>query len=118
MSRVFELTPQRLAIWYDALRQMPPFSRWRLPVADDVEFRTPMRYDIFGEHVSDPQNGVCVITVSIAMNGHLDTVLRTLAHEMGHAAEVVAGRRMTHGPHFRRRMLAVGASLGWDGKAL
>jgi hypothetical protein len=49
-----QLTPERCAAVYECLRQFKPFNRWRLPSAKSVEFRTPQRADIMGEHVHAP----------------------------------------------------------------
>jgi len=39
------LTPQMCAAVYDCLREFPPFSRWKLPPADEIEFRCTARND-------------------------------------------------------------------------
>lgn len=118
---MFPLTPQRLAILYDALRAQPPFHRWRLPPADEVEFRTPARRDIHGEHVekTPPSRGaVHTVTVSIEKHAHFNSVLLTLAHEMCHVAQAVAkipGRHRGHDTKdFVARTRRVCRTFGWD----
>lgn len=112
----FALTPHRMAALYGLLRDLPPFSRWGLPVADSVEFRASKRCDVYGEHFH--RKGRHVVLVSTDNNGHFNSVACTLAHEMIHVAQVVAGERTTHGKGFDRRAQAVGRHFGWDWRAL
>lgn len=109
------LTPERIAILYECLRQLPPFSGWKLPPSHLVEFRTPKRRDLLGEYTeSDPPR----IMVSSALNGTLDHILEVLAHEMVHMAQHQSGfsNRADHNQDFLRRAKAVCRSFGWDWK--
>src|SRR6185312_3296203 len=66
------LTPDMLAAAYDFLRTTEPFRRWSLPEADDVGFavvRDPKMFADFGM-----ENGIPVIRVSEAKNGHTVTL--------------------------------------------
>ena len=112
----FRPTPRRLAALYSLLRELPPFGRWKLPAADSVEFRASRRCDVYGEHFH--KRGRHVLLVSTDNHGHFDSVIRTLAHEMIHIAQVAAGERTTHGKQFDRRAREIGRRFGWDWRAL
>ena len=43
------LDPLQLASIYECLRSLKPFSSWKLPNSDAIEFRTPARADVWGE---------------------------------------------------------------------
>lgn len=110
----FRLTPTRLAAIYSCLRAMPPFCRWKLPPADQITFKAVKRHDVYGEHDMTPN----IIRVSTSLNGHWDTICKTLAHEMVHEAQRVAGEPRTHGEGgFMRRWRLVARRFGWDPKA-
>jgi hypothetical protein len=52
--------------------------------------------------------------------GHFDTLARTMAHEMVHVAQSVAGTRSRseHNADFYRRINSVARHHGWDPKEL
>lgn len=104
------LTPDTLRATYDYLRAMPPFRRWRLPPGRAVTFKVA-RMDDFAE--CEECNGQFTLRVSERTNGHLITLLQTMAHEMGH---MHAG--MNHGKAFHRAMRQVAKHHGFDEKAL
>lgn len=109
----FHLTPDVLEKMYECLRAQLPFRRWRLPPAEEVEFRANGRKDVMGEHRGgDPH----VITVSVHNNTTFVTAMMTLAHEMAHQAEDIAGKPIGHGAGFKRRVKAVAKALGVNEK--
>ena len=55
-----------------------------------------------------------VIRVSEAKNGHSVTVLATLAHEMCHVRQFMAGDSGNHNDMFRRLARAVCRAHGFD----
>lgn len=119
----FPITPTLVASMYSMLRECPPFAGWHLPEADAVEFKTAARKDIYGEHIekTPPTRGARhTVTISVENNGHLDTILRSLAHEMIHVAQAVAktANKNQHNADFHRRCRQVGRVTGWDPKAL
>lgn len=120
----FPLTPLLIVSMYRMLRDCPPFTSWRLPDADDIEFRTSRRKDAAGEHIekTPPTRGAkYTIMVSTEKNGHLDTILQTLAHEMIHLAQAVAKVPRRYEAHdnqdFVTRARKVCAVMGWDRRA-
>ena len=115
---MISLTPQRIAAIYDCLRQFYPFNRWKLPEADAVEFRLAARTDIQGEF--DHARGTPLdghrITISYLKHHHWDSTVRTVAHEMVHQSQEIAGTATTsqHNEDFKKRAHIVCKSFGWD----
>jgi len=111
-------TPVNVASAYEMLRDLHPFKRWKLPHADLVEFRTDMRKEVFAEHnYRSRERKPPLIRLSLVNIDHLDTFLRSIAHEMVHLAQVVNGEREGHGDTFTRRAKTVCKHFGWDYKA-
>ena len=112
----FPLRPEHLAHMYDMLKQLPPFSEWKIPDSDDIVFKTPARRDVCGEFQEGEPH---TITVSVAMHSHLFTILLTLAHEMVHLAQTVkkTDNKAQHNADFRKRAKRVCSLNGWDYKA-
>lgn len=109
----FPLRPEHLAAMYDCLRILPPFSEWKLPESDAVEFRTPAIND-FGEF-REPN----IITVSSARHAHFDTIMQTLAHEMIHLQQHITKteNKYQHNADFKRKAKRVASNFGWDFRA-
>jgi hypothetical protein len=110
------LKPQHCAAVYEMLRQLPPFDKAGLPDSDSVEFRAVNRKDICGEYIKyDPH----IITISTAKNGHLSTVVATMAHEMTHLWQALDGTETTsqHNENFYLKARKVCKCLGLDPKA-
>jgi hypothetical protein len=109
----FPLRPEHLAIIYDMLRAMPPFKGWKLPESDSVVFKTPMRKDVSGEYNDTLPH---TITVSSARHSHFNSILLTLAHEMVHMADNVAGEscKSQHSAAFNKKAKKVCKLFGWD----
>jgi SprT-like family len=63
------------------------------------------------------ENDVPVIRVSEAKNGHTETLLATLSHEMLHLRLDLIGDRSNHGVRFRRMAAQVCRAHGFDLKA-
>jgi hypothetical protein len=106
------LTPARLAALYEALRAFPPFCRWKLPPTAEVQFHVVRQTAAFGDHyqVGDVHH----IRVSAAKNGHLETTLATVAHEMVHIHQCRLGQERTHGAYFKRCATLICRRFGWD----
>ena len=106
------LTPDMLAAAYEFLRATKPFKNWRLPHGDEVGFgviRDPNLYADFGI-----DNGIPVIRISEAKNGHTATLLATMAHEMCHLRQEKLGDRGHHTAAFRRMAARVCRAHGFD----
>jgi hypothetical protein len=109
------LTPAILVAAYDFLRATPPFVGWRLPEADDVEFRV-CHFAHLGEcHAND---GTHVIALSGRRISHTDTLMRTMAHEMIHLRHNHVGTaamvNTVHGAQFVRDAKLVAKAHGYD----
>lgn len=106
------LTPDMLAAAYDFLCTTAPFKGWRLPESDGVGFcvvADPNMYADFGV-----ENGIPVIRVSEAKNGHTATLLATMAHEMCHLRQELIGDRGHHTAAFKRMAARVCRAHGFD----
>lgn len=109
------LTPYVLEAAYSFLRETAPFKGWKLPEADLVGFHVvpdPKMYADFGI-----ENGVPIIRVSEAKNGHVLTLLTTMAHEMVHLRQHMIGAKDAHGASFKRMAAAVCRAHGFDIRA-
>ena len=62
------------------------------------------------------QPGMLAVCVSEAHNGHVVTLLATLAHEMIHLRQHLTRDRELHGPRFKRMAARVCAAHGFDPK--
>jgi hypothetical protein len=78
------LTPAMIQGAYEFLRVSPPFSRWKLPHGDEIEFRVSRRRDIMGAHNTYVRLLNHIIDVSDETVGHTATLIETVAHEMIH----------------------------------
>ena len=91
-------TPEMLAAAYELLRATPPLRGWRLPPADEVEFRvTRTRHQ-------GAFNPPATISISAKRVATLDRLIVVMAHEMVHLHEHVTGcpGDAEHGHVFRR----------------
>jgi hypothetical protein len=107
------LTPERVAACYEFLRQWPPFCGWHLPPAYAMEFRVSRKLDCYGEFLPETAP---VIVVSAALHHQMLSVLPTVAHEMLHYRQHLAGtsNRSQHNAEFRRLAKALCKRHGWD----
>lgn len=100
------LTPDILADAYELLRATPPFKRWKLPHADDVEFHVikkpgPLLADYMWGLYSDGRRTHRIRVT--ALNKTLTSVLASMAHEMVHMRQRFMGTDYTsHGRVFRK----------------
>jgi len=63
------------------------------------------------------ESGVPIIRVSEARNGHVSTLMATMAHEMCHLRQEQTGDRGHHTAAFRKMAARVCRSHGFDLKA-
>ncbi len=110
------LTPQILEAAYELLRATPPFTRWRLPHADDVEFHVTREVGTLGTYDHDKKRGVRRITVSSNNISQLSTLIPIMAHEMVHLVQDLQGRLSEggHNAHFRKLARMVCVKHGFD----
>lgn len=101
------ITPELVELSYERLRASPPFKKWNLPHADDVEFHVTRDEQEFGAlcYETDKRKGKRPrINVSCVLVRTLDKLDETLAHEMCHMRELNLGVRsnIAHGRAFNR----------------
>ncbi len=107
------LTPALMEATYEYLRATPPFSRWRLPHADDIEFRVTRHRDRHGQCVTDGDRHIIVASEIKIRRTH--SLIELMAHEMVHVHCHRQGEmRAEHGAVFRRHAATVCRYHGFD----
>lgn len=112
-----KLNPVILKEIYEMLSICEPFTKWKIPLADEVRFEVIRDDSVMGTYLYDDGGEYAhTIQISESRNGHLDTVVRTLAHEMIHASrhDTVTDAWLKHDATFRRRAHLVATELGLD----
>ena len=101
---------------YELLIQLPPIKSWRLPPSADIIFSVRHLPDFYGEYEPGPHK----ITISSAKHAHLDTVIRTMAHEMIHLHLFLRKDPLwdKHSKTFLDAAAKVSHTLGFDPKEL
>lgn len=96
------LTPDMLHGAYEYLRTTPPFRGWKLPEADEIEFRVITSRD---QGWYDRKDGQHIIAISARRVGHSIRLLTVKAHEMIHLYQRIGGTETAnteHNAEFRR----------------
>lgn len=112
-----KLNPQILENIYSMLWCCEPFTKWNLPLPEEVSFVVDYDPATMGTYTyDDGEDHEHIITISAARCGHLDTVIRTMAHEMIHMSRsgTITDAWLRHDATFRRRAHKISASLGFD----
>lgn len=112
------LTKERLRAVYAALRHFPPFSRMKLPAPDLVQFNIRRTKALDGEYARWCGSDDHMIDISVARNGHWQTLSVTMAHEMIHLhqARAKTESRGQHNADFQRIGKIICRRFGWDFK--
>ncbi len=100
------VTPAMMHEAYRLLCTTPPFKRWRLPRAGDVEMVVTTSPDCYGAYV-EPNRMTHGrrhrIEISARNVGSLPVLLAKMAHEMVHMRDWILGERKSHhGARFHR----------------
>jgi len=109
-------TPKSLEAMYIMLCQLKPMNRWALPNTADIKFVVTNDEDCYGSYVYDED--MHIITISKAKCSHLETILKTLAHECIHCK--IAGPSGNgegwdkHHAKFKMFSKSVANEFGWD----
>ena len=116
------ITENNIANLYTAFIEMPIFDEYKFPPASKVDFVVNNDPEIYGEY-SPPQSGdPHTITISTAKCGHLDTVIKTLMHELIHMAIYIdhpkTERYVKHTGLFKKLQKRVATKYGYDPKEL
>lgn len=109
------ITPERLAGVYDMLRGFPPFSRWKLPPAEEVGFHVSKTNRWHAAWWIDGETHN--IEVSEKKHGHLRSLVESMAHEMIHVKQRIDKTETSgaeHNAQFRKLAKAVCKGLGFD----
>jgi hypothetical protein len=111
------LSPALLKNLYSSLIVTPPFTKWPMPLPEEIEFIVSADSEIMGSYLLDSGGDYeHTITISSARCGHLYSVLTTLAHECIHLSfhKQKGDKWLQHGKPFRTRCKMVGEELGFD----
>ena len=112
-----KLTPTILRNIYAMLYCCEPFSKWKLPLPEEVKFIVDYDPETMGTYCYDEGNEhEHTITISASRCGFLETVIKTIAHEMIHASRsgTVSDAWLKHDASFRRKAHQIGVSCGFD----
>jgi len=109
------LTPARLASVYEMLRIFPPFSRWKLPQAAEVQFhvaKTSQWHAAWWIEGSTHH-----IEVSGKKHAHLASLVCSMAHEMIHVRQRIAKTETNgaeHNAEFKKDATLICRRFGFD----
>ncbi len=116
-----KLTPEILKHLYSALYCSYPFTKWPMPLPDEIEFIITTDPELMGSYQLDTGGDFeHTIIVSSARCGHAYTALTTLAHEACHMSfhKQKGDKWLHHGVEFRRRCKMIANEWGFDGLEL
>lgn len=103
------VTVEILRATYDLLKTTRPFRTWKLPPAEEIDFRVLKTNTLSGDYVFS--QGKHVIRLSRAKHTTLHAVTMTVAHEVCH---MVDPSRSHHGAVFKRLARLVCKHHGFD----
>jgi hypothetical protein len=112
-----KLSPALLKNLYASLIVTPPFSKWPMPLPEEIKFIVTADPELMGTYLYDTgEDYAHTITISSGRCGHLYSVLTTLAHEAIHCSfhKQKGDKWLSHSTEFRRRCKMVGEELGFD----
>ena len=112
-----KLTPTILSNIYATLYCCEPFSKWKLPLPEEVKFIVDYDPETMGTYMYDEgEKHEHTITISAARCGFMETVIKTVAHEMIHMSRsgTITDAWLKHDATFRRRAHQIGKELGFD----
>jgi len=109
-----KLTASKLQAIYVMLTNLRPFDAWKLPHTNEILFQVTNELDAMGTYVFDDLQEKHVLTISKAKNAHLETVIRTMAHEMIHMKRGKTKRWDKHDQVFRNHARRIALELGFD----
>src|SRR5688572_14205512 len=92
------LTPEICRAAYSYLRACPPFRRWALPVADEVEFVINASNTVRGKCLDD----IARIELSGKLIQSSHVLIETLGHELIHLYLNKKKVKAAHGKDFQR----------------
>lgn len=100
---------------YKMLRELPPFNKYKLPTASEIEFIVVDDPAMYGQYQPEPH----CITISSAKQSYLQTLEKTMAHEMVHLILYLQGKRYElHNKNFYKLTYQIAEIYGWEPKDL
>ena len=105
-------TSKQLESIYCLLCQFKPFSKWNLPDTAHIVFSVTKTEDSYGTYCYD--DGVHLITISSAKCSHIDTIIKTLAHEMVHMKRYKSKDWDKHDNTFKKFTKQISDEFGFD----
>jgi hypothetical protein len=116
------ITENNIANLYSALIEFPVFDEYKLPPASKVDFVVSHDDTICGEYQPPEAGEPHVIIISTAKCGHLDTVIKTLCHEIIHMICYLESPKtekyVSHKGLFLKLQKRIANNLGYDPKEL
>jgi hypothetical protein len=112
-----KITPEILRNLYASMCCAYPFTKWNMPLPEEVLFEITHDIDALGTYLLDTEEDYQHhITISSARCAFWDTICRTLAHECVHMSfyRQKGDKWMSHGVEFRRRCRMVAEEFGFD----
>jgi hypothetical protein len=112
-----KITPEIMRNLYAALYCCYPYTKWPMPLPEEIDFKVTNEPDLMGTYMHDVGGDYAhTITISNARCGHLYTTLTTLAHECVHMSfyKLAGDKWAQHGKPFRTRCKMVAQELGFD----
>lgn len=113
MGGMMQITPESMRVVYEMLAQLPPFKRLKLPPSEQVTFQAYNDPGCYGEY--EPEH---IIRISKVKVGHLDTFIKTMAHEMVHLYLYVSRNKEwdKHTGKFAYYANRISLTMGFDPK--
>jgi len=111
------LSPSVLRNLYASLACCYPFTKWKMPLPEEINFVVTDDPELMGTYLYDTgEDFEHSVTISSARCGHYYTVLTTLCHEMVHMSfyRQKGDKWLSHSTDFRIRCKMVATELGLD----
>jgi hypothetical protein len=100
---------------YRMLCNLPPFNKYKLPTPSEIEFLVVDDPSMYGQYQPEPH----CITISSAKMSQLQTLEKTMAHEMVHLILYLQGKRYElHNKNFYKLTYQIAEIYGWEPKDL
>lgn len=116
------ITENNIANLYSVLIEFPVFDEYKLPPASKVDFVVVHDDTMCGQYEPPEAGEPHIITISTAKCGHLDTVIKTLCHEIIHMICYLESPKtekyVSHKGLFLKLQKRIANHLGYDPKEL
>lgn len=110
-----KINKDTLKATYEFLVKLNPFNKWNLPDSSQVIFKVINDDEVLGLYEPEPD----CISISKARHDHLDTIIKTMAHEMCHLKLYLNNKTYEqHNSQFKKLTKQVAIQFGFDPKEL